>query len=442
MQNIPRVLSFPYRALRKIGRIVKGKANFFAYSLRNLRTDPYVEFFHSETYFQKGTFPGINNNFLTPIPVSVSPASPVRVNIIIDTVTDLFGGYIATYHLAQRLMQEGYQIRFLMTDRRRSNLPQDIEHWDGFRDFFQHVGVYHCWQDVQPLEVNPRDQFIARSWSACYIAHELLRHVQRDRFIYLAQDFEPIFYCHGTQHALARHAFALPQYTLFSSELLRDFVRQSKIGVFARPDGDNQSASFENPIDTFPVDPQRLAARTTRKLLFYVRPSTPRNMFELGYLALLQAIRNGCFCAGQWEFYGMGTRGATRTIDLADGYRLRTVPRMSLKEYRQFLPQFDIGLSLMLSPHPSLVPLDMAAAGLVTVTNTYANKTPEALHAISSNILAVEPSIEAIAGGLQQAVEKISGVPQRVAGTRIHWARTWDEAFNDAIIAKLKQWIA
>ena len=54
----------------------------------------------------------------------------------------------------------------------------------------------------------------------------------------------------------------------------------------------------------------------------------------------------------------------------------------------------------MYTPHPSLVPIEMASAGMVTVTNTFANKTAAALAAISTNLLAAEPAVEAIAGAL------------------------------------------
>ena len=51
----------------------------------------------------------------------------------------------------------------------------------------------------------------------------------------------------------------------------------------------------------------------------------------------------------------------------------------------------------MYTPHPSLVPIEMASAGMLTVTNTFENKTAEALAAISANLIAAEPTIEAVA---------------------------------------------
>ena len=54
----------------------------------------------------------------------------------------------------------------------------------------------------------------------------------------------------------------------------------------------------------------------------------------------------------------------------------------------------------MYTPHPSLVPIEMASAGMLTVTNSFENKTAEALAAISPNLIAAEPGVEAIAAAL------------------------------------------
>ena len=48
----------------------------------------------------------------------------------------------------------------------------------------------------------------------------------------------------------------------------------------------------------------------------------------------------------------------------------------------------------MYTPHPSLVPIEMASAGMLVVTNTFDNKTAEALAAISPNLIPAEPGME------------------------------------------------
>jgi hypothetical protein len=48
--------------------------------------------------------------------------------------------------------------------------------------------------------------------------------------------------------------------------------------------------------------------------------------------------------------------------------------KVSLDEYSDHLLRSSAGLSLMISPHPSYPPLEMAAFGVRVVTNNFANK--------------------------------------------------------------------
>lgn len=51
---------------------------------------------------------------------------------------------------------------------------------------------------------------------------------------------------------------------------------------------------------------------------------------------------------------------ADQTIKLGDGVFLELLPRLDQEQYRKVLRDYDVGLSLMCSPHPSLVPMEMA----------------------------------------------------------------------------------
>ena len=54
----------------------------------------------------------------------------------------------------------------------------------------------------------------------------------------------------------------------------------------------------------------------------------------------------------------------------------------------------------------------MAASGRPVVSTTFATKTAARLAAISPNIIGVEPTIEAIADGLREAIRRqASGIP-------------------------------
>jgi hypothetical protein len=110
---------------------------------------------------------------------------------------------------------------------------------------------------------------------------------------------------------------------------------------------------------------------------------------------------------------------------------------MSQTDYAQMLRKHDVGLALMYTPHPSLVPIEMASAGMLTVTNTFENKTSEALRAISANLLAGPPAVDAIAEMLAQAVAGAGDAERRVRGSAVAWSRDWQSSFDDALVKRL-----
>ncbi len=212
------------------------------------------------------------------------------------------------------------------------------------------------------------------------MAHQAMRDLGRERFLFLIQEYEPFFGPMNTNTALLRQAYDFPQFGLFSTAILRDYFAQNHIGLFEEPGGETRSAVFSNAIQRFSPDRARMM-RPSRRILFYARPEdhAARNMFEMGIAALVALFADPAIAAAGWTAHGIGSIDVKDRLELAPGQFLRMVPKTNLQDYTAMLPGFDVGLSLMLTPHPSLVPLEMAAAGLSTVTNTFANKTPERL---------------------------------------------------------------
>jgi hypothetical protein len=95
----------------------------------------------------------------------------------------------------------------------------------------------------------------------------------------------------------------------------------------------------------------------------------------------------------------------------------------------------------MFSPHPGLVPFEMAATGLLTVTNTYANKTADRLRAISPNLIAVDPTAAAIVAGLRQAVAGVGDYAARARGARVGWSTNWDTSFPAPLVQTIGQFL-
>jgi hypothetical protein len=246
--------------------------------------------------------------------------------------------------------------------------------------------------------------------------------------------------------ALARESYDFPHLAVFSTELLRDYFRQNAIGVFAegRETGDRASISFQNaitPVGTVSVGD--IAGRRPRRLLFYARPEAhaARNMFEVGMLGLSRAIADGGF-ERDWEFHGLGAVSEAGRLPLGGGASLRLHPRLTQAEYRDVLRSHDLGLSLMYTPHPSLVPIEMASAGMLVVTNSFANKTAEKLRSISANLIVVEPTIVGVARGLREAAAACGDHERRVAGSRVAWSADWASSFDDRVMSAITGFLA
>jgi glycosyltransferase involved in cell wall biosynthesis len=387
---------------------------------------------------------------IAPLQLAIVDDGPRRTNILIPTIDldHFFGGYIGKLNLARRLADRGHRVRIVTVDPVGPlplSWPQTVEAYSGLTGLFDRVEVVFG-RESPGVEVSRSDGFIATTWWTAHIAREAIAQVGGERFLYLIQEYEPFTFPMGTYAALARESYSFPHYALFSTELLREYFRRHGIGVYeeGRPPGDDASAAFQNAITSVePPTVAELAGRQTRKLLFYARPEphASRNMFELGMLALDRAADEGAFGQG-WELHGIGTVDAQRRMTLASGAVLELTPRHDQGAYAALLRQHDVGLALMYTPHPSLVPIEMASAGMLAVTNSFENKTPEAMSAISSNLIAVEPSLEGLASGLREAAQRVEDFDGRARGSAVSWSRDWRRSFDDDLMSRIESFLA
>ena len=425
-----------WRMLRKIGRTVSHAPPVTgAAQVAAVHSNPNVE-----TVREK----------IEPLLLAIAARAPRRLNLLIPTI-DLkyfFGGYITKFNLARRLAEEGSRVRLVVVDYcdwQPSQWREQLKQFKGLEQFFERVEVAYAYDRSAALEVSPEDVFLATTWWTAHIAHRAARTMGRSHFVYLIQEYETFTFPMGSFAALANQSYEFPHYAVFSTEMLRTFFRENRLGVFAQdiPDGEAKSIAFQNAITNVgEITRDELANRLKKRLLYYARPEphAARNMFELGIIALSQAVEEGYFDEN-WEFYGIGSVGSAQTLSLARGRYMRILPRETQQAYRDILRAHDLGLSLMYTPHPSLVPIEMASAGMVVVTTSYANKTQAVLEEVSSNLIAAHPSIERIKQGLKEASERVYDYERRVLGSHVKWPTSWESCFNPQVLAKLGEFV-
>lgn len=251
------------------------------------------------------------------------------------------------------------------------------------------------------LPVGEGDCWLTTAWWTTYSAQRLAAWQRQQfgaagRLINLIQDFEPGFYPWSSQSALALGTYRPDRdVAVFNTSLLADYFELQGLAYQQRfvfeptlNDGLRQSLADVR------ANPQS----RLRRMVIYARPSTPRNAFEL----LCEALRTWGWSdptSQQWEVLAAGE--LTADLDLGP-FKIRALGKLDISDYAQLLATSAIGVSLMISPHPSYPPLEMAAFGMGVVTNRFANKD---MALFSSNIRSAENfSPEAIARSIQDEV--------------------------------------
>lgn len=351
-------------------------------------------------------------------------ASPrPRLNIVLPTVHQkyTFGGVASAMRLFDELrdclgerLGEAVDARILCT-----SIPLDVETmalFPGYRlvtmgtldgDLPRTI-VDLTDQDAGELGLRRHDVFLATAWWTAHAAGAF-QAAQRSYFgaeqplIYFVQDYESDFYARSARFGLCEATYRdlANKITLVNSEELALFMSR----MFAFEDLHvvryTPNAAI---IDALKPQPRE------RIILVYGRPNTPRNCFETIRDALISWQQANPTAARHWRVVSVGEeyeRALAGPIQ-----NLEILGKLSLADYAAMLGRSSVGISLMLSPHPSYPPLEMAQAGLITLTNGWGGKDLRRRNPniVSLEMLRPEPLAEAIDRAVRQAEGRIGEV--------------------------------
>src|SRR2546423_4492361 len=277
---------------------------------------------------------------IAPLKLEVSDRVPRRINVLIPTINFqyFFAGGMCMLNFALRLRRAGYAVRLIVVDPCDYDLARwkrEAREYDGLATFFDEVEVSYVADRAHSVPVSRDDVFVATCWWTAHIAHRAIQETRRDRFIYLIQEYEPMFYPAGSLSALAEEAYQLPHHAIFSTEVLRDYFITQRVGIFATAHRTPppKSLVIQNAVNSYAVSEDEMQSRKGRKLLFYARPeqeNNARNMFELGAFALRETIGEGWFDPCEWQFHGIGGMDKYNDIPLHRQTHLKMMPGSSL----------------------------------------------------------------------------------------------------------------
>lgn len=376
--------------LRKQARMMR-----YGYSIVRYGYSPYVFACRSKVPFR---------------PSGVISEKP-RYNLVIPSLEDkkAYGGVTTAIAFLLGFADRGFDARIVVQEKVSEAALRRFPEWtsvDSCRDTSDAriiSSTHSSGEGPGALAVRGNDIFITTTWLTHFLMSDV-REFQRKQFstahpiVYLIQDFEPGFFEWSAQYMLAESTYRTHDtIAVFNSPELYSYFK--RLGYsFA------YELVFPPRLNREMADWRRDHRQPVRKnqIVFYGRPARPRNCFPLIVEAINLFIERHPDVAENWDFISIGT--PLGSFKLKDGRRLGSRGKMSLPEYAQLLSETKVGISLMCSPHPSYPPLEMAAFGVVAITNQFIDKD---LRSFSPNIVSLETvTFETLCEAMYEATQR------------------------------------
>ncbi|HSP55780.1 MAG TPA: glycosyltransferase [Dehalococcoidia bacterium] len=231
------------------------------------------------------------------------------------------------------------------------------------------------------------DISIATLWVTAYAVSKF---ANTKRKFYMVQDYEPVFYPAGTLYALSEATYRLGLYGLCNTSTLRDIYVDQYSG---------KAFGFVPAVDTALFHPPEGSRHDddTMLVFLYGRPGHWRNCYELA-IATLRRLKQRLkrkvriVTAGSWV-----TSGDSESAYLVDNLGL-----LDYRETADLYRKCHVGLTLSVSKHPSYLPLELMASGVLVVSNY--NPSGFWLLHDQENCLLAEPTAESLCAALERAL--------------------------------------
>jgi beta-1,2-rhamnosyltransferase WsaF-like protein len=338
--------------------------------------------------------PEYNIQEILPINCRESDIMETRFNLLIPALSlrFSFGGINTALDFFSALIGNAANARIIITDEAVSDLQGFAQSADWQLVSSEHDDVYGrsivCFGDRynKTIPVRKNDVFVATAWWTSYNGERILNW-QKEKWgeepsslVFLIQDFEPGFYKWSSRYMLALSTYNQKNMiAVINTALLYDFIK-------------NNDISFKHYFIFEPVINKKLATYIDqkpahlkkKKIIFYGRPSVERNAYEI----IAKGLELWSFWypgANNWEVISLGE--AYPNIKLGNNIEVNVKGKVAIDEYANILLDASIGISLMVSPHPSYPPLEMAAFDLAVITNKFSNKNLSDYH---DNIFSLE----------------------------------------------------
>lgn len=237
------------------------------------------------------------------------------------------------------------------------------------------------------IKIRVNDIFLVTHWTTAYIFRHVVEWQENvygknnNKIVYIIQDYEPGFYAWSTEYILAESTYLCAHsriIAVFNSLELYHYFKDNGYGFYREL---VFNPCLNEKLKKILFD-NRCNLKKVKRILIYGRPSTPRNAFTL-IVETIKVWSKKYASANEWEIVSLGEK----FDDMVVGNNvIKSFGKVDLEEYARYMLTSYVGITLMISPHPSYPPLEMASFGMKVITNSYANKD---LSNFSKNITSV-----------------------------------------------------
>jgi hypothetical protein len=294
------------------------------------------------------------------------------------------GGHTTMFRMLEAVEAAGHTCVLYLYDRFHGHMPRHEhvirQYWPGVR-----AEVRTAAHGLDRL-----DAYVASGWQTAHVL--AARESLPTRRLYLIQDFEPFFYPHGSEYALAEDTYRFGFKSIAIGWFVSDLL-EKQLGVHAEV--------AEYGCDTAVY---RLVNQNSRSgVVFYAKPGVARRGFELGLLALREFHRR----RPEQEIHIFGDIRANMPFPVTNH---GSIPPARLCELYN---ECRAGLAMSFT-NISLVPTEMLACGVIP---TLSGSDNAQVDNDNQFIRWADPSPTAIANALCAIVDASMPSPAEVAAS-------------------------
>jgi hypothetical protein len=273
------------------------------------------------------------------------------------------------------------------------------------------------------INLHPDDIIICSAWWDAYLVERL---PLVKKFIYLIQDYEPIFYNNSDMYLLAESTYRSNKYLpVCNTQLMLKFMTQKGYDYIAK-----HALFFEPAINIGQKLGLDKKNKSNKKIMFiYGRPSVERNLFYTALKSVEEIFTEQSLNPADWECYMAGQDGVSNIL-FESGVQVTNLGKMDINDYYKFAKGIDLAVSLMLAPHPSYPPLELSSLGAAVVTTKY--ETKKDLKTYNENIFIADATIKDIKQKIIDAA-KLSIDKRTTNAKKTNLESRWDIALNPVV---------